>query len=69
MYSFFGSLWIKQFLYHYRAILYIGMRLRRIPIYVFSNRMVVVHPSLSKDIDTRSANTFWEEGIEGLLTG
>ena len=45
------------------------MRLCRIPIHFFGNRMVVVHPSLSKGIGTRSAEAFWDERIAGFLPG
>ncbi len=45
------------------------MQLRRIPIDFSGNRMVVVHPLLSKGIDTRSANAFWDERIASFLTG
>ncbi len=30
--------------------------------------MVVIHPSLFKNTDTRSEDAFWDERIEGLLT-
>lgn len=30
--------------------------------------MVAVHPSLFKNVDTRSANAFGDEGIAGFLT-
>ncbi len=33
----------------------------------FGNRMVVVHPSRSKSISTRSAKDFWDERIAGIL--
>ena len=66
----FGSLWIERLLYQYRDVfLCIGMRLRRIPIHFFGNRMVVVHPSLSNDTSTRSANAFGEDRIAGFLPG
>lgn len=47
----------------------IGMRLRRIPIHSFGNRMVVVHPSLTKDSGSRSTNAFWNEKIVVFLHG
>ena len=30
--------------------------------------MVAVHPPLFKNVDTRSANAFGDEGIEGFFT-
>jgi hypothetical protein len=30
--------------------------------------MVILHPSRSNSISTRSAEAFWDERIEGLLT-
>jgi len=46
----------------------VGMLLCRIPTHFFGNIMVIIHPSLFKKTDTRSAEAFWDERIEGLLT-
>ena len=67
MYNCFGLLWIKQFLYDYRYLT-CGDATKSHPHTLFGNRMVVVHPSLSKGKGTRSANAFWDEGIVGFLT-
>jgi len=45
------------------------MRLRRIPAYFFGNRMVVVHPPLSKDTASSSAEAFWNERIACFSPG
>ena len=39
----------------------------RIPTHFFGNRMVVIHPSLSKCISTQNAKAFWDERIARLL--
>ena len=44
------------------------MRQSRIPIHFLGNHMVVVHLSLFKNVDTRSANAFGDERIAGFLT-
>ena len=43
------------------------MRLRRIPTYFSDNRMVLIHPALSKCISTQSANAFRDERIARIL--
>ena len=49
-----GSLWIEQLLYHYRDVLI---------------SRVVVHPALSKDTSTRSAEAFQDETIARFSLG
>ena len=44
------------------------MRLRRILIDFFGNRMVIVHSSFSKDTNTQRAKAFGEERIGDFLT-
>ena len=47
----------------------VGIRLCRIPTHLFGNPMVVIHPSLSKDIHTQSAEFFRDERITDFLPG
>jgi len=47
----------------------VGVRLCRIPTCFTGNRMVVVHPSLSKNTSTSSAEAFWDGGIDRFSPG
>ena len=49
------------------VLLCVGIRRRHVPTHYFDNRMVVVHPALSKVIRTQNAHAVWEERIVGTL--
>ncbi|WP_438296277.1 hypothetical protein [Sporosarcina sp. FA15] len=67
MYSIFGLLGLNDLYTITEMSLCVGMRLRRITTHFFGNRMVLIHPSLSKWIRTQSAKAFRDEKIAGLL--